>query len=137
MLEETNEIINSEEARQTNEILNSLEQQVQDREDNGKFVYAVFIVVGLSMIFEYFVRNYKTEIQRRKEEEKEYKDIRKKLYLTYALHLVFMIALGLIVKFMVGLADVYTVFLLMVTFYIVEFAPLFNFHFRKHKKEEK
>jgi len=121
----------------TNEILNTIGQQEITGEALNGFVYALFIVVGISMVFEYFVRNYKTEIRKRKEEEKDYKYVRRRLWLVYGIHFVFMVILGLITKFAMQLTDIYVIFLLIVTFYVVEFAPLFNFTFWKKKKEEK
>ena len=123
--------------QQTNQMINSIEMQVLDKEANNRFVYAMFIVVGISMIFEYFVKNYKYEIRNKKEEGNEYKDVRKKLWIVYGIHFIFMLILGFVLKNILAFTDIYVIFLLVVTFYIVEFAPLFNFSFWKKKKEEK
>lgn len=140
----TNEILNNkimqEELQmqvQTNEILNSIESQALDKEANNRLVYTLFVVVGISMVFEYLVKNYKTEIRKRKEDDKEYKDIRKKLWIVYGIHIAFMLILALISKYALAFTDIYVFFLIIVTFYVVEFAPLFSFSFRKKKKEEK
>lgn len=127
----TNEEIQMQE--QTNKILNDIKSQTMDSNGNIKFVYALFIVVGISMIFEYFVKEYRYEIR----ENKDCKKTKKKLWITYGIHAIFMIILTLVLKFIVKLTDVYVIFLVIATFYVVEFAPLFSFTFRKKKKEEK
>lgn len=140
----TNEILSNkltqeelEMQSQTNAILNSIESQVLDKEGNTRFVYALFAVVGISMIFEYLVRNYKTEIRKRKEEKEDYKEVRKKLWIVYGIHVAFMVILALIVKYALALTDIYVFFLIIVTFYVVEFAPLFSFSFWRKKRGKK
>lgn len=140
----TNEILSNKQTQeelemqsQTNAMLNSIESQVLDKEGNTRFVYALFVVVGISMIFEYLVRNYKTEIRKRKEEKEDYKELRKKLWIVYGIHVAFMIVLALIVKYALALTDIYVFFLIIVTFYVVEFAPLFSFSFWRKKRGKK
>ena len=121
----------------TNDMINSMEGQLLGQEANNRFIYALFVVVGISMIFEYFVRNYKAEIRKRKEEETDYKEIRKKLWIVYGIHVFFMLILSIVVKYALALTNIYVFFLIFVTFYIVEFAPLFSFSFWRKKKGEK
>ena len=122
---------------QANEILSSIEAQTMDNEANARFVYALFIVVGISMVFEYFVRGYKAEIREKKEKGESCVTTRKKLWITYGIHAIFMLILAIVLKFIVALTDVYVIFLVIATFYVVEFAPLFSFSFWKKKKGDK
>ena len=115
---------------EANEMLTSIESQVLDEEGNTAFIYALFILIGISMIFEYFVRNYREEIRTRKDNNKEYKNIRKKLWIVYGIHIIFAIIFAFVVKFIVHLTDIYVYFLLLGTVYVVEIAPLFTFHFK-------
>lgn len=115
---------------EANKILTSIESQVLDEKGNTVFVYTLFILIGISMVFEYFVRTYKEQIRTRKDNNEEYKDIRKKLWIVYGTHIVFTIIFSLIVKFVIHLTDIYVYFLILGTIYVVEIAPLFTIHFK-------
>ena len=115
---------------EANRILTSIESQVLDEKGNTTFVYTLFILIGISIIFEYFVRTYKEQIRTRKDNNEEYKSIRKKLWIVYGIHIIFTVIFSLIAKYAVHLTDIYVYFLALGTVYVVEIAPLFTLHFK-------
>lgn len=128
-----NELIQMQE--ETNRIIESIESQKLEGSAINSFIYAIFIVVGISMIFEFFVRGYREEIRKKKEEGESAKEIRIKLLITYGIHILAVVIMWLICAFALKLTGIYIWFLGAITVYIVEISPLFTIHFRKKKKE--
>ncbi len=52
---------------EANRIVESIESQRLDKPHSISFVYALFVVVGISMVFENFVRGYKEQKRKKKE----------------------------------------------------------------------
>lgn len=129
-----NELLKLQE--ETNQIMQSIQEQKLDESGINAFIYAIFIVVAISMIFEFFVRGYREEVRRRKQEEIPAKEIRIKLLIVYIIHLFVIGALWLICNYALKFTGIYIWFLIAITVYIVEISPLFTIHFRKRKKEE-
>lgn len=129
-----NELIQMQE--ETNRIIESIESQRLDTNATGTFIYCLFIIVAVSMIFEYFVRAFKEDIRNKKQEGKSPNDIRVKLLITYGIHIASIIILWIVSLNLLNFTSIYTWFLVIITVYIVEIAPLFTIHLKK-KEENK
>lgn len=121
---------------ETNRIIESIESQKLSEEANNAFIYAIFIVVAVSMIFENFVRKYKDDIKNKKENEESAKDIRIKLMITYLIHMLLIAILWVICTYVLKITGIYIWFLIIITVYVVEISPLFTIKLKKKKKEE-
>lgn len=121
---------------EANEIIGEIESQKLEESAVNTFVYLIFIVVAVSMVFEFFVRGYKNEIKRRKENEESTKEVRIKLLITYCIHIVAIAILWLINNYLLNITGIYGWFLIAITIYIVEIAPLFAIDIKKKNKEE-
>lgn len=130
-----NELVQMQE--ETNRILESIEEQRLDEEGTSAFVYTFFITVAIAMVFEVFVRSYRKELCDKKEAEGDTKDIRKKLLITYVIHLLTIGITLLICTYVLKFTQMYTWFLILITVYIVEIAPLFSIRFKKKKRRNK
>ena len=121
---------------EANKIIESIESQKLDQSHSISFVYSLFIIVGISMIFENFVRSYKEEKRKKKELGEPLGDIRKKLLIVYGIHILVISLMWLICGLLLKITSPYIWFLTIVTVYIVEIGPMFTLHL-KMKKEEK
>ena len=121
---------------ETNRIVNEIESQKLDNQEISTFIYAFFIVVAISMVFEGFVKSYRESIHDKKKENKTVSTERKKLLIIYFAHILLTIIMWAICKFAIGLPTPYLGFLIGVTVYMVEIAPLFTVYI-KLKKEVK
>ena len=130
-----NELIQMQE--ETNRIVESIESQRLDAQSTASFIYALFAVVAISMIFENFVRGYREEKRNKKQAGESVKDIRVKLLATYGIHIVVIIILWAVCKFLLNLTIPYIGFLIAITVYIVEIGPLFAIHLKFKKDKEK
>ena len=119
----------------TNEIAKDIDSQTQTVEGNSKLINTLFVVVGISMVFEYFVRKYRIEIKEFKENSKDYKPTRKKLLITYGIHIIFTFILALVVRFALNMSEVFMWGFVFITVYVVEIETLFNFTFKNKKKK--
>ena len=121
---------------ETNRIVQSIESQKIDGQTANSFVYALLAIVAISMIFELFVRNYKREIYEKKDIKEPTKQIRIKLWITYGIHLTILTIFCMICRYLFNITNIYVWFLVVVSIYIVEIAPLFTIHFRKKRDKE-
>lgn len=122
---------------EANRIVESIESQKLDANSATAFIYTLFIIVGISMIFENFVRSYREQKREKKNKEEPIKELRIKLLITYVIHLAFIIVLWLVCQNLIKLTSPYIWFLTAVTLYMVEIGPLFTIHFKKRTKAEK
>lgn len=118
---------------ETNKIIESIEAQKLDEGAINAFIYAIFIVVAISMILEIFVRSYKEQIRNKKDANEPVKNIRIKLLIIYGIHIAALIILWLVCTYALKFTGIYTWFLIAITVYIVEIAPLFTIRFKKKK----
>ena len=121
---------------EANKIKDTLETQKLDHDGINTFAYALFIIVAISMVFEFFVKSYREEKRNRKLAGKPNNDIKGKLLITYGVHVIVTVIIWLICENLLKLTGVYTGFLIAITIYIVEIAPLFTIHLNLKKKEE-
>lgn len=129
-----NELLQMQE--EANEIIEEIESQKLEESAVNTFVYLIFIVVAVSMLFEFFVRGYREELKRIKENGEPTKEIRIKLLIIYCIHIVAIVILWLINNYLLNITGIYAWFLIAITLYIVEIAPLFTIRIKKRKKEE-
>ena len=121
---------------QTSEVMEEITSQTQTAEGNSKLINTLFVLVGISMVFEYFVRKYKIKIKEEKQENKDYKQTRKKLWIVYGIHFAFTVIFALIVRFVLKMPDVFMWGYVFITIYVVEIETLFNFSFKRKKQKE-
>lgn len=120
---------------ETNRIVQDIESQKLDNDGTMAFIYALFVIVAISMVFESFVRSYRRQKHDKKKAGEPVKECRKKLLITYLIHIVVVLLFGVICNFLLKLTPPFTGFLIAVSIYIVEIAPLFAIYIN-FKKEE-
>ena len=121
---------------ETNKIVESLESQKLEGSVAASFIYALFVIVAISMIFEYFVKKYRKEKRDKKKAGEPLREIRGKLLITYGVHIFVLLITWIICSDVLQITDVYSGFLIVVAVYIVEIAPLFTIHLNLNEKEE-
>ncbi len=130
--------MSQEQAIQLQEEANKIVQEIESQklDDNGVqvFIWALFAIVAISMIFESFVKGYKEIIYDKKKAKESRKEPRKKLLITYGIHILFLVISWVICTFALKLTTPYVFFLLLVSFFMVEIAPLFTIHIRLKKE---
>lgn len=123
--------------QETNKIISDIESQKLDSSGTAVFIYALFAIVAISMVFENFVRNYRKLKHDKKKEGEPVTEYRKKLLITYGIHIVVIILFYIICRFLLKLTTPYIGFLIAITVYIVEISPLFAVYIRFKKEEDK
>lgn len=119
---------------ETNRIVESIESQKLKGNEASSFVYALFVIVAISMIFEYFVKKYREEKRNKKKAGESLREVRGKLLITYGIHLFTLLITWIVCYNVLGIPNVYTGFLVAIAVYIVEIAPLFTLHLDLIKK---
>ena len=122
---------------ETNRIVQEIESQKLDNDAAASFIYALFAVVAISMVIESFVKNYKDKIYEKKRAGQKYSAERKKLWITYLIHIPVLLLIWCICSFLLNISSPYVGFLIIVSIFMVEIAPLFTIHlnFKKEIKE--
>lgn len=113
---------------EASKMIESIESQKLDQAHTISFVYALFVIVGISMVFENFVRSYREEKRKKKEAGEQVGEVRKKLLITYGIHILLIALMWLICSLLLNITSPYIWFLTAVTVYIVEIGPLFTIH---------
>ena len=122
---------------ETNKLVESIESQKLDENAVQSFIYTLFIIVAISMIFEYFVKKYREEKRKKKKAGEPLKETRGKLLIIYGVHILTLLLTWIICEDVLKFTNIYTVVLIAIPVYIVEIAPLFVWHLNLNKKEEK
>ncbi len=122
--------------QEANKILSVIEEQKNDVNMTNNLIIALFVTVIISMIFEYFVKFFKYDIKEKNEKEEETKHVRKKLWITYGIHIFALLIMYLIYKYIVKLSDMYTFLLLIISICNVEISPFLQIRMGKKTNEK-
>ena len=129
-----NQIIQMQE--ETNRIIESIESQKMDSNTANLFIYVLLITVAISMIFEYFVREYRKKKKEKKQNGESTNEIVTKLFITYSIHIITLVILWLICLYLMKFTILYVCCLIAISIYIVGISPLFTFYFKSKKNEK-
>ncbi len=116
---------------ETRQIVENIQSQKLDEKGLNVFIYAIFIVIIISMIFESLVKSNREKLREVKDNKEIANPIKKKLLIIYSAHLATIAVLWFIYSIFAKLPGIYIWFLIVVTVYIVDIAPLFTWHLRK------
>ncbi len=129
-----NELLQMQE--ETNRIVSEIQSQKLDEAGATRFIYALFILCGISMIFESFVRSYRAKKKEKKRAGEKTGDLTKKLLIVYGVHLLFVVLFCLICAYILGITGPYLWTLCLITVFMVEISPLFALNLKLNKKEK-
>ena len=131
MVEDQNEIIQMQE-----EIIESIQSQKLDGPGAERFIYSLFIVCGISMIFENFIKSYRAKKKEKKRAGESTKELTKKIFIVYLIHLLFIALTCLICAYLVKITGPYIWTLCLISVSMVEIAPLFTIDLNFKRKKE-
>lgn len=129
-------ILESQLQQETNEIINMLEEQKSNPQAINSLIVGLFVVVIISMIFENIVRGFKYAIKEKNQNDENTTELRKKLWITYGVHIVIILILFLICKYIVKMLDLYNMFFILVSVCMVEVGPFLQIRMKKKKRRD-
>ena len=122
---------------ETNRIIQEIESQKLSNDVANTFIYALFVIVAISMIFEEVVKSFKQKIHEKKKQGEKDTTSKKRLWITYLIHIPVLVLIWVICKYALGFTDPYVGFLIFVSIFMVEIAPLFTIYINFKKEVKK
>ena len=122
--------------QETNEIISILEEQKNNPHVINSLIMGLFGVVIISMIFEGIVKNFKYEIKEKNKNNENTTELKKKLWITYGIHIVSILILFVVCKYIVKILDLYNIFFILISVCMVEIGPFLQIRMKKKNRRD-
>ena len=129
-------IIEEQLKQETNEIISILEEQKNNPQAMNSLIMGLFIVVIISMIFEGIVKNFKYAIKEKNKNDEDTAELKKKLWITYGIHIVSILILFVVCKYAVKMLDLYNMFFILISVCMVEIGPFLQIRMKKKNRRD-
>lgn len=120
--------------QETNEIMNIIEEQKSNPEAINSLIIGLFVIIIISMIFESIVKGFKYAIKEKNQKDENTTELRKKLWITYGIHIVVILIIFFICKYAVKIIDLYNFFFILVSICMVEIGPFLQIRMKKKNR---
>ena len=122
--------------QEANEIISIIEEQANNPEAINSLIVGLFVVVVISMLFENIVKGLKYEIKEKNQNDNDTTELRKKLWIVYGIHIIVMLIIFLVCKYVVKMINLYNIFFLIISVSMVEIGPFLQIRMKKKDRRK-